>query len=159
VFAAVEGIGGRRGWYFGTWLWQVRGLLDLLVGGVGMRRGRRDPERLHVGDTLDCWRVQAVEPSRLLRLQAEMKLPGRAWLQFEVSPEDGGARLRQTAVFDPLGALGRIYWYTLWPIHGWLFGGMLRAIVAAAQNVPTPLVPTRKDTGNPPRLPTVQKEA
>lgn len=128
VFAAVEGIGGRRGWYFGNWLWQLRGFLDLLVGGAGMRRGRRDPSHLSVGDCLDCWRVEEKEPGRLLCLQAEMKLPGRAWLQFEVPPERGGSRLSQTAVFDPLGVAGHLYWYALYPIHVWLFGGMLRGV-------------------------------
>jgi len=132
VFAAVEGIGGPRGWYFGNWLWQIRGFLDLLLGGVGMRRGRRDPDRLAVDDTVDCWRVEAIEPPHLLRLQAEMRLPGRAWLQFEVTAEAGGSRLRQTALFDPLGSLGRPYWYMLYPIHGWLFRGMVAAIAAAA---------------------------
>lgn len=132
VFAAIERLGGQRGWYFGNWLWQIRGFLDLLAGGIGMRRGRRDPDHLAVGDTVDCWRVEALEPPRLLRLHAEMKLPGRAWLQFEVTPEAGGCRLRQTALFDPLGALGRPYWYLLYPVHGWLFRGMLRGIAAAA---------------------------
>jgi hypothetical protein len=103
--------------------------LDLLVGGVGMRRGRRDPEAPAVGDTLDFWRVEAFEPGRRLRLSAEMKLPGRAWLEFAVEPAaGGGAIVHQTAVFEPIGLFGLLYWYVLLPVHTVLFGGMLRAI-------------------------------
>lgn len=133
VFAAVERIGGTTGWYYADWLWTIRGWLDLLVGGVGMRRGRRDPERLLAGDTLDCWRVESIEPGRHLRLAAEMKLPGRAWLEFEVEPLDGGSTLRQTATFDPLGLLGLIYWYAIWPLHQIVFAGMLRRMAQAAE--------------------------
>jgi hypothetical protein len=110
AFRAVERIGGRNGWYYGDWLWRVRGLLDLLVGGVGMRRGRRDPERLAPGDVVDCWRVEQIERARMLRLRAEMKVPGRAWLQFEVEPTARGSAVRQTALFDPKGLLGLGYW-------------------------------------------------
>lgn len=131
AFAPIRRIGGRQGWYFGRLLWQVRGLLDLLAGGVGMRRGRRDPNELRPGDPLDCWRVEACEPDRLLRLAAEMRLPGRAWLQFEVTPLPGGrCEVRQTAVFDPAGLAGRLYWYALYPLHALVFRGMLRGIVA-----------------------------
>ncbi|MDX1996540.1 MAG: SDR family oxidoreductase [Thermoanaerobaculia bacterium] len=133
VFAAVERIGGPTGWYYATWLWTVRGWLDLLLGGVGMRRGRRDPRRLWVGDTLDCWRVESLERDRRLRLTAEMKLPGRAWLEFEVQPASGGAELRQTATFDPLGLLGLAYWYAIWPLHQLVFAGMLRGISKEAE--------------------------
>ncbi|MEN9576868.1 MAG: hypothetical protein RL514_4723 [Verrucomicrobiota bacterium] len=132
VFAAVERIGGETGWYYATWLWTLRGWLDLLMGGVGMRRGRRDPERLRVGDTLDCWRVEAIQPDQRLRLAAEMKLPGRAWLEFEVQPDGNGARLRQTATFDPLGLWGLAYWYGVWPLHQLVFAGMLRGLARAA---------------------------
>ncbi len=134
AFRPIERIGGRTGWYYGTWLWHVRGWLDLLVGGVGMRRGRRDPDRLRVGDPLDCWRVEALEPDRRLRLQAEMKLPGRAWLEFEVAPADDGSGsvIRQTAVFDPVGLFGILYWYGIWPLHELVFRGMLRGITRAA---------------------------
>jgi hypothetical protein len=111
AFAPIRRIGGKTGWYAYNWLWRLRGFLDLLVGGVGMRRGRPLPEELRVGDALDFWRVEAYEPNRLLRLSAEMKLPGRAWLQFEVEPREGGATIRQTAVFDPAGLLGLAYWY------------------------------------------------
>jgi hypothetical protein len=126
-------IGGAAGWHFANWLWTVRGWLDLLVGGVGMRRGRRDPARLQVGDVVDCWRVEAIERERRLRLQAEMKLPGRAWLEFEVQPEADGSRLRQTATFDPLGLWGLTYWYGVWPLHQLVFAGMLRGLARAAE--------------------------
>ena len=133
AFRPIQLIGGETGWYRGGALWRVRGLLDVLVGGPGLRRGRRDPVNLRVGDTLDFWRVEAFEPDRLLRLRAEMKVPGRAWLQFEVSPSDGGrTRIAQTAIFDPNGLFGLVYWYVLWPFHGFIFGGMLRELVAAA---------------------------
>lgn len=133
VFAAVERIGGASGWPYANWLWTLRGWLDLLVGGVGMRRGRRDPQRLRVGDTLDCWRVEGLEPGRRLRLAAEMKLPGRAWLEFEVQPDGTGARLRQTATFDPLGLWGLAYWYGVWPLHQLVFAGMLRNLARSAE--------------------------
>jgi uncharacterized protein YbjT (DUF2867 family) len=133
VFAAVERIGGRTGWYYGDWLWTLRGWLDLLLGGVGMRRGRPDPDRLRVGDALDCWRVERVEAGARLRLAAEMRLPGRAWLEFEVEPRDGGSVLRQTATFDPLGLGGLAYWYGIWPLHQLVFEGMLRGLARAAE--------------------------
>jgi hypothetical protein len=133
VFATVESIGGTSGWHYANWLWTLRGWLDLLLGGVGMRRGRRDPQRLQVGDTLDCWRVEAIEPGRRLRLAAEMKLPGRAWLDFEVRPDGNGARLRQTAIFDPAGLWGLAYWYAVWPLHQLVFAEMLRRISNSAE--------------------------
>ena len=111
--APIQRIGGRPGWYFATWLWYLRGLLDLLVGGVGMRRGRRHPVELRAGDPLDFWRVEAWEEDRLWRLSAEMKVPGRAWPQSEVEPTEGGRRITQTAVFDPLGLGGLPCWYGL----------------------------------------------
>jgi uncharacterized protein YbjT (DUF2867 family) len=132
VFAAVERIGGNTGWYYADWLWTLRGWLDLLLGGVGMRRGRPDTQHLIVGDTLDFWRVEALEPGRRLRLSAEMKLPGRAWLEFEVIPGDGGCVLRQTATYDPLGLGGLAYWYLVWPLHQLVFAGMLRGLAEAA---------------------------
>jgi uncharacterized protein YbjT (DUF2867 family) len=131
AFEPVRRIGGDTGWYYGNWLWRLRGFLDLLVGGVGVRRGRRDPSNLLPGDALDFWRVEAVEPDALLRLSAEMKVPGRAWLQFEVEPEEEGSILRQTAIFDPRGLLGLAYWYGLYPVHQLVFAGMLRGIVRA----------------------------
>lgn len=137
AFAPIRRIGGRRGWYFLDWLWDVRGLLDLVVGGVGHRRGRRDPERLRLGDTLDWWRVEALEPDRRLRLAAEMRLPGRAWLEFEVTEDGDGSIIRQTAVFDPVGLAGLIYWYGIYPLHQLVFRGMLRAIARAARAEPS----------------------
>jgi hypothetical protein len=115
------------------WAWQLRGLLDRLIGGVGMRRGRRHPGEVRVGEALDFWRVEAVEPGRLLRLRAEMKVPGRAWLQFQVQDEPAGATLVQTAFFAPRGLLGWTYWYGLYPIHALIFRRMIRAIAASAE--------------------------
>lgn len=132
AFAPIQRIGGANGWYAYDWLWRVRGFLDLLVGGVGVRRGRPDPEELHVGDALDFWRVEAHEPNRLLRLHAEMKLPGRAWLEFEVQPTDRGTTIRQTALYDPVGLLGLAYWYLIYPLHRFVFSGMLENIARAA---------------------------
>jgi hypothetical protein len=129
AFAPIRRIGGKAGWYRGDWLWKIRGWLDLLAGGPGLRRGRRNPEHPVPGEALDFWRVEAYEPGRLLRLRAEMKVPGRAWLQFEADPVAGGARIRQTAIFDPQGLLGLMYWYALYPVHKAIFQGMLRAIV------------------------------
>ncbi len=138
AFAPIQAIGGATGWYKGAALWRLRGLLDVLVGGPGLRRGRRDPVRLEVGDTLDFWRVEAFEQDRMLRLHAEMRVPGRAWLQFEVSAgaNGRGSTITQTAIFDPSGLFGLVYWYGLWPFHGYIFGGMLRNIVAAARDAP-----------------------
>ncbi|WP_417850726.1 SDR family oxidoreductase [Thalassoglobus sp.] len=126
AFAPIRRIGGKVGWYYGNWLWSLRGFLDLLVGGIGVRRGRRDPEHLRVGDALDFWRVEACDEPNLLRLQAEMKLPGRAWLEFEVTPSPEGSEIRQTAIFDPVGLSGLMYWYGIYPLHQFVFAGMLR---------------------------------
>ncbi len=134
AFRPIRRIGGEVGWYFADWLWRLRGFLDLLVGGVGSRRGRRDPERLVPGDTVDFWRVEDFKPNKLLRLQAEMKLPGRAWLQFEVQPTSTGSTVRQTAIFDPVGIFGLIYWYALYPLHVLVFAGMLRGIATAIED-------------------------
>jgi tryptophan-rich sensory protein/uncharacterized protein YbjT (DUF2867 family) len=134
VFDAVQRIGGRTGWYFTNWLWDLRGWVDLAIGGIGMRRGRPHPERLRVGDTVDCWRVEALEPGRRLRLAAEMKLPGRAWLEFEVTGNNQFSVLRQTAIFDPQGLAGRAYWYLVYPLHQLVFAGMLRGIAAASRS-------------------------
>jgi len=128
AFVPIERIGGARGWYYANFLWHLRGFMDLWVGGVGMRRGRKNPEKLQVGDTVDFWRVEQVEPPRLLRLKAEMVLPGRAWLQFEVTPDGSGSLIRQTAIFDPSGLAGQLYWYLLYPIHYLIFNGMLRGL-------------------------------
>jgi hypothetical protein len=131
AFTPIRRIGGQTGWYYGNWLWRTRGLLDLIVGGAGLRRGRRDAEVALPGETIDVWRVEAYEPDHLLRLLAEMKMPGRAWLQFEVEPIEGGTRIRQTAIYDPVGVLGLAYWYLLYPIHQAVFHGMLRGIARA----------------------------
>jgi len=132
AFAAIERIGGVHGWYAVNWLWQVRGWLDRLIGGPGMSRGRRDPDRLVTGDTLDCWQVEVCDPPRRLRLAAEMKMPGRGWLEFEVVPRDGDVTIHQTAVFDPKGLGGLAYWYAIWPLHELVFRRMLAGIVKAA---------------------------
>jgi uncharacterized protein YbjT (DUF2867 family) len=132
AFAPIRCIGGEAGWYWGDWLWTIRGWLDLLIGGVGMRRGRRDRVTIEVGDTIDCWRVESFEPDRRLRLAAEMRLPGRAWLDFEVEPDGGGSIVRQTAIFDPVGLSGLAYWFAVWPLHQLVFAGMLREIARAA---------------------------
>ncbi|MDR3742488.1 MAG: SDR family oxidoreductase [Terracidiphilus sp.] len=130
AFAPIRRIGGDRGWYYANWLWRLRGWMDKVVGGVGMNRGRRDPDALCVGDILDCWRVEAFEPDRLLRLVAEMKLPGRAVLEFEVTASASGSAIRQSAFFDARGILGRAYWYSVLPFHHFVFRGMLRGIAA-----------------------------
>lgn len=130
AFRPIRRIGGQAGWYAFNWLWHLRGGLDLLVGGVGLRRGRRDPDQLLVGDAVDCWRVESYEPDRRLRLAAEMRLPGRAWLEFEVTPTANGqsSSIRQIAVFEPAGLPGLIYWYCVYPLHAQVFAGMLRGI-------------------------------
>ncbi len=132
AFAAIERIGGGNGWYACNWLWQVRGWMDRVIGGPGMSRGRRDPLKLLTGDTLDCWKVELCEPPRRLRLAAEMKMPGRGWLEFEVVPRDGDVTIHQTAVFDPKGLGGLLYWYSIWPLHELVFRRMLAGIARAA---------------------------
>lgn len=134
VFGIFAGLGGRRGWLYANWLWQLRGGLDRLVGGVGLRRGRRHPDEVRIGDAIDFWRVERVEQNRLLRLRAEMKVPGDAWLQFEAVPAAGGqAQLRQTAYFVPKGLPGLLYWYALYPIHRVIFSGLIRAVALRAE--------------------------
>jgi len=132
AFAPIRRIGGTTGWYYGNRLWRLRGFLDLLAGGVGLRRGRLNAEMPMIGSALDFWRVDAYEPDRLLRLRAEMRLPGRAWLQFEVEGVDGRSRIRQTAVFAPSGLAGFLYWYGLLPLHVLVFRGMLDGIAREA---------------------------
>jgi len=132
AFAPILRIGGDAGWYYGNTLWHLRGALDLLVGGVGLRRRRPRTDELHPGDALDFWRVESVESDRLLRLRAEMKVPGRAWLQFETTPVAGGTEIRQTAIFDASGLVGLAYWYALYPLHRFIFAGMLRGIAHRA---------------------------
>ncbi len=135
AFQPIQRLGGDAGWYYASWLWRLRGFIDTLFGGVGSRRGRRSPDLLVPGDTIDFWRVEAIVPNELLRLRAEMKLPGRAWLQFEVIETGSGSVIRQTAVFDPLGILGLLYWYGLYPLHKLVFAGMLRGIVSRCERL------------------------
>jgi hypothetical protein len=132
VFREIERVGGRGGWPYANALWRLRGLLDRVVGGVGMRLGRRDPDKLRVGDALDFWRVEEVRRPGLLRLRAEMRVPGRAWLQYEVTPTAGGSRLVQTAFFEPKGVPGLVYWYLLYPVHGLIFRGTVRVLAGRA---------------------------
>ncbi len=133
VFRTFSGLGGERGWLVWERAWRLRGLLDRLVGGPGLRRGRRHPVELWPGEALDFWRVETVEPPRLLRLRAEMKVPGRAWLQWEARPEDGGTRLVQTALFEPVGLAGVLYWYLLYPLHKLIFSDLVRAVEREAR--------------------------
>ena len=144
LWAVVEGIGGDNGWYSWALAWQVRGILDRISGGPGLRRGRRDPYDLRVGDAVDWWRVEAVDDMRLLRLRAEMRLPGLAWLDLAVDEDDAGRTVfRQTAYFHPRGLLGQLYWWSVTPFHGVVFGGMQRNIARAAE--------AYERTGSPPR--------
>ncbi|MGI9609670.1 MAG: SDR family oxidoreductase [Acidimicrobiia bacterium] len=130
VFWAFSRIGGEVGYYGFGWAWRIRGLLDSLVGGVGLRRGRRHPETLRPGEALDFWRVRRVEPGSSLLLEAEMKLPGEAWLEWTAEPDGQGTRLTQRATFVPRGLFGRLYWYTLVPFHTFIFGTMARRIAS-----------------------------
>jgi hypothetical protein len=132
AWAPIRRIGGRTGWYFGNLLWRIRGLVDLMMGGVGMRRGRPDPETPFLGSTLDFWRVDLYEPERRLRLFAEMKIPGRAWLEFRIEADGSSSIITQLAEFEPRGLSGLLYWYLLIPIHALMFRGMLRRIAARA---------------------------
>ena len=134
VYQSFAQLGGVRGWLYMDWAWQLRGMVDRICGGVGMRRGRRDPQQLRAGDTLDFWRVEMVESGRLIRLRAEMKVPGRAWLEFEARPVPGGQTLLlQTAFFEPKGLIGLLYWYALYPVHSLIFSGLIRKIADESQ--------------------------
>ena len=135
VYKVCTGIGAARGWYFANWTWRLRGMVDRLLGGAGLRRGRRHPDDLRIGDALDFWRVEDLKADHLVRLRAEMKLPGRAWLQFEVwEAQDGTTHFEQTAAFMPKGLAGLAYWYGLYPVHAWIFGGLARAIARRAEH-------------------------
>jgi hypothetical protein len=145
VFKAVSALGGQTGWMVYDWLWLIRGAMDRLVGGVGLRRGRRNPYTLRVGDALDFWRVEVVKPNKLLRLRAEMKLPGRAWLEFRIEPQDDGrTKLIQTAYFAPKGLFGLLYWYSVFPLHGLIFPQMAAAIAKRAEGETAVESQTRK---------------
>ena len=137
LFWAVSRIGGDVGYYTMDWVWRLRGLLDSLLGGVGLRRGRRHPEIVRKGESVDFWRVVHVEEGRALRLYAEMRLPGEAWLSFETDETDQGSRLTQTAFFVPRGLLGRLYWWAMFPFHVAIFRRMARRIARTAEIRPT----------------------
>jgi uncharacterized protein YbjT (DUF2867 family) len=135
VFKTFTSLGGRKGWLTYEWAWKLRGILDRLVGGVGFRRGRRDPQKLRVGDALDFWRVEAIKKNELLRLRAEMKVPGRAWLEFQtVANDNNQTKLIQTAYFAPKGLLGLAYWYGLYPLHSLIFSSMIDHIADNAES-------------------------
>jgi hypothetical protein len=127
ALAKIWAIGGSNGWYYGNWMWNIRGLMDKMVGGVGLRRGRKSPTKINAGDALDFWRVLLADKAqKRLLLYAEMKLPGEAWLEFKLT----GNVLEQTATFRPLGLWGRLYWYAVLPFHGFIFKGMINQIAA-----------------------------
>ena len=146
AFEIIEQIGGKAGWYYADWLWSLRGFLDRMIGGVGMQRGRRDPNHVRVGDVVDCWRVEAIEPGSRLLLRAEMKVFGRAWLQFEVTPTESSTEIRQTAIYDPQGLAGLAYWYGSYLLHEFVFAGMLRGIAERASGSPASR-PKRTEAG------------
>src|SRR6266545_195637 len=133
VFRSYTGIGGERGWLYMDWAWGMRGWLDKAIGGVGLRRGRRHPDEVRAGESLDFWRVEEVEKDHLLRLRAEMKLPGKAWLQFDTQPQNGKTLFTVTAYFAPHGLFGFLYWYAMWPFHKFIFDGLTRQIASRAR--------------------------
>jgi hypothetical protein len=133
TFNVFTSLGGKNGWY-ANYLWKIRGYVDLLFGGVGLRRGRRSETELLPGDPLDFWRVEEIEKNKLLRLRAEMKLPGKAWLQFQVEENPNNhSTLTQTAFYEPKGLWGLLYWYSVYPLHGLIFGGMIKSIQKSAE--------------------------
>ncbi len=135
VFQVLSGLGGEKGWLYFDWAWQIRGVIDRLMGGVGLRRGRRDPDELRVGDALDFWRVEEIQAGVKLRLRSEMITPGEAWLQYDLEQiEDQKVLLRQTAFFAPKGLPGFLYWYVLYPIHSLVFSGLIRGIKDKSEN-------------------------
>jgi hypothetical protein len=135
VLNNIWSIGGERGWYYGDWLWNLRGFLDKIFGGVGLRRGRTNQNDIHVGDTLDFWRVLAADKqSKRLLLYAEMKLPGEAWLEFKIIKKNERHFLQQTATFRPKGLLGRLYWYSVLPLHYFVFDGMAENVINFKRN-------------------------
>lgn len=133
VFRSYTGIGGQRGWLYMDWAWALRGWMDKVIGGVGIRRGRRHPDEIRTGESLDFWRVEAVEKDRRLLLCAEMKVPGKAWLEFTSEPEDGKTLLTVTAYFASRGLFGFLYWYAMWPFHAFLFNGLTRRLASRAR--------------------------
>lgn len=136
AYQAFTSLGGQRGWLYANWIWQLRGVIDRVIGGVGFRRGRRDPNQLRVGDALDFWRVEQLDPDQKMLLRAEMKLPGRGWLQFEAhSLENGKTCLTQTAIFAPKGLFGTLYWYALYPMHARVFSGLIQQVAQLAKGL------------------------
>lgn len=133
LWSVIAGIGGKNGWYSPPLLWALRGWADRIVGGVGLQRGRRSRSRVAVGDAIDFWRVEVCAPEQLLRLRAEMKLPGEAWLELAIDTEKGETVYTQRAIFLPRGLLGRLYWWSVWPFHGIIFAGMAKRIVGITQ--------------------------
>jgi uncharacterized protein YbjT (DUF2867 family) len=133
VFRAYTGVGGARGWMYMDWAWALRGWIDKVIGGVGIRRGRRHPDEIRTGEALDFWRVEAVEKDCLLRLRAEMKVPGKAWLEFQSEPKGDGTLFKVTAYFEPHGLPGFLYWYAMWPFHSFLFDGLTRRLASRAR--------------------------
>jgi len=133
IYAVLNAIGGKKGWYWGEWLWAIRGFLDQIAGGVGMRRGRRNPTAMHVGDPVDFWRVEALEPDERVRLHAEMKLPGEAWLEWRIEPEGDGSHVWQLGRFHPRGLWGRAYWFAVAPFHRFVFPSLLNGIAEDAE--------------------------
>ncbi len=130
AFEPIRRIGGKTGWYYADWLWKLRGAMDRVAGGTGMSRGRRHPNQVKVGDVIDCWRVDAFEPNRRLRLFLELRQPGRGWLEFEVVGNGSGSTIHLTATYDPQGFLGKLHWILVSPLHHLIFTGMLRRIAA-----------------------------
>jgi hypothetical protein len=137
AFRAFTSLGGETGWLYANWAWWLRGLVDRIVGGVGFRRGRRDPAELRVGDAVDFWRVEELVENEQLLLRAEMKVPGRAWLKFETVSIEGSTQLKQTAYFAPKGLSGLLYWYILYPIHSSIFSGLIRSVAEQAEKMDT----------------------
>jgi uncharacterized protein YbjT (DUF2867 family) len=136
IFRSFTGIGGERGWMYMDWAWAIRGWVDKAVGGVGLRRGRRHPDDIRAGESLDFWRVESLTPGQCMRLRAEMKVPGKAWLEFQVTPQENGKNLFvQTAYFAPRGLFGYLYWYAMWPFHAFIFDGLLRRLVLRAEEI------------------------
>jgi len=133
VFRAYSGIGGARGWMYMDWAWALRGWMDKAIGGVGIRRGRRHPDEIHTGESLDFWRVEIVEKDARMRLRAEMKVPGKAWLQFDSQSQDGKTLFTVTAYFAPHGLSGFLYWYAMWPFHKFIFDGLTRRLASRAR--------------------------
>ena len=133
LFWAFTRVGGNVGYYGYDWAWWIRGILDVMVGGVGLRRGRRHPEAVRLHDTIDFWRVSSIAPNDHLQLAAEMRLPGEAWLEWRIREEDDGRVLEQTAYFRPRGLMGRLYWIAVLPFHAFVFGNMARGVERAAR--------------------------